>query len=214
VLRSSVFAESHPRRSPDSLLALTTIPRLLSPHSDILSVALSPCSAILLNPLECALADEHRVLPVFGRNRPYLSPLECALVRHLISVDSKQLTGTLNPLDATLTKNTGVPPSSQISFSPSGFPTFRPVPNYPLSFHTLAHSFAPTEITTHLFSRGFALFAKNTRGWGYPRRSGLAAWPGDWRSERWESQRESGRGSVSLVETVWGRQGKVAEWVV
>jgi hypothetical protein len=113
-----VFVESHPRRSPNSFLSLTPIPRPLPPNSDISHAALSPCSAIPVSLLESALADKHRVLPVFSCNRPHLSSLECALVSHLISVDSKQLTGTLNPLDATLTKNTGVPHSSQISFSP------------------------------------------------------------------------------------------------
>jgi uncharacterized protein len=39
---------------------------------------------------------------------------------------------------------------------------------YPLSFHILAHSFAPTKITTLFFSSDSALFAKNTRGWGAP----------------------------------------------
>jgi hypothetical protein len=160
-----VFLESHPRRSPDSLLALTTIPRLLSPNSDISPAVLSPRSAIPLNLLECALPDKHRVLPVFSRNRPHLSPLECALVSHLISVDSKELTENLSPLECALTKNTGVPPSNQIPFSPSGFRTFRPVPTYPLSFQTLADSFARGKNSTPFFSSGSALFAKKHPGW-------------------------------------------------
>src|SRR5260370_7394914 len=35
-----------------------------------------------------------------------------------------------------------------------------------LSFHTLAHSFAPTKNSTRLFSIDSALFAKNHPGWG------------------------------------------------
>jgi len=53
--------------------------------------------------------------------------------------------------------------------------TFRPssvVPCYPLSFHTLAHSFVPAKISTLLFSIISALFAENHPGWGYlPRRA-------------------------------------------
>jgi hypothetical protein len=37
---------------------------------------------------------------------------------------------------------------------------------YPLSFQTLAHSFAPSKDTTLLFSSASALFAKNHPGWG------------------------------------------------
>src|ERR1700737_3091161 len=41
-------------------------------------------------------------------------------------------------------------------------------PSYPLSFHTLAHSFALNKRSTPLFSDVSALFAKNQPGWGYP----------------------------------------------
>jgi len=40
-----------------------------------------------------------------------------------------------------------------------------PMP-YLLSYHTLAHSFALSKISTPLFSIDSALFAQNTRGWG------------------------------------------------
>src|SRR6266849_7429043 len=40
-------------------------------------------------------------------NRVTAIPLEATLTQPPISVDSKLLTGTLNPLDATLTKNKG-----------------------------------------------------------------------------------------------------------
>src|SRR5258708_11457404 len=39
-------------------------------------------------------------------------------------------------------------------------------PSYPLSFHILAHSFAPREIISLFLSRTSALFAQNTRGRG------------------------------------------------
>ncbi len=65
-------------------------------------------SRINLSPLKCAVADKHRVLPVFSRNRLRLSPLECALLNHLISADSKWFTAKLNLLESALTKNRGV----------------------------------------------------------------------------------------------------------
>jgi hypothetical protein len=60
-----------------------------------------------LSPLECALPDKHRVLPVFSRNRRQSSPLAATLMDYVVSVDSKWFTENLSPLDATLTKNTG-----------------------------------------------------------------------------------------------------------
>jgi hypothetical protein len=45
---------------------------------------LSPCSPIPLSLLECALADKHRVLPAFSRNRRPATSLECALPRVLL----------------------------------------------------------------------------------------------------------------------------------
>ena len=47
------------------------------------------------------------------------------------------------------------------TFKPSNLPTFQPAMAYPLSFQTLAHSFAPLKITTLLFSSDSALFAQN-----------------------------------------------------
>ena len=102
-----MFVESQPRRSPHSLLTTTPISCPRSPNSDICPATLSLCSAIPLSPLECALADKHRVLPVFSRNRPPSSPLEATLMSTAVSVDSNWLTAKLNLLDATLTKNTG-----------------------------------------------------------------------------------------------------------
>src|SRR5260370_34745834 len=59
---------SHPRRPPDSWLGLAPISHPLSPNSH-------------LSPLESAVLDKHRVLPVFSRNRLLTSPLECAVPR-------------------------------------------------------------------------------------------------------------------------------------
>src|SRR4029077_4425145 len=42
----------------------------------------------------------------------------------------------------------------------------RVFPSYPLSFQTLAHSFARGKNSTLLFSIASALFAKNHPGWG------------------------------------------------
>ena len=115
--------ESHPRRSPNSSLSLLPIPCLLSPNSKIPPAALSPRSAIPLSPLECAVPDKHRVLPVFSRKRLPLSPLECALASHLVTTHSKGVMETLTPLECALTKNTG------------GYPTFPP-PCFPSSVHS------------------------------------------------------------------------------
>src|SRR5260370_10425305 len=81
---------THPRRSPHSLVTPTPISCPPSPNSDICPATLSLCSAIPLSPLECALADKHRVLPVFSRNRPPSSPLDATLAQALVSADSKE----------------------------------------------------------------------------------------------------------------------------
>ena len=60
-----------------------------------------------LSPLERALPDKHRVLPVFSRNSQTSSPLEATLTSIPVCVDFKWLTENPNPLDATLTENTG-----------------------------------------------------------------------------------------------------------
>src|SRR5260370_8065388 len=58
-----------------------------------------------LSPLECAVADKHRVLPVFSRDCPASSSLESTLMSILVSVDSKWFTVILSPLESALTKN-------------------------------------------------------------------------------------------------------------
>jgi hypothetical protein len=47
-------------------------------------------------------------------------------------------------------------------------------PSYPLSFQTIAHSFALTKNSTLFFSIASALFAKNHPGWGVLRANQLA----------------------------------------
>ena len=117
---------SHPR-SANSFFSLIPIPCLLSPNPEISPAALSTYPAFPLSLLQCAVPDKHRVLPVFSRNRPRLSPLECALPSPLVTTHSKRVTEVLTPLECALTKNPGGTPSSQISFSLSGFRTFRRV---------------------------------------------------------------------------------------
>jgi hypothetical protein len=82
-----------------------------------------------LSPLECAVADEHRVLRGFSRSRQASSPLDATLTSIPVTVDSKQLTGKLSPLESALTQNTGegAHSSSHMSFSlPRDVQTFGP----------------------------------------------------------------------------------------
>jgi len=60
-----------------------------------------------ISSLERAITDKHRVLPVFSRNSQTSSPLEATLTSIPVCVDFKWLTENPNPLDATLTENTG-----------------------------------------------------------------------------------------------------------
>jgi hypothetical protein len=109
---------SHPRRSSNSFLSLLPIPCLLSPNSKIPPAALSPRSVIPLSPLECALPDKHRVLPVFSRKRSPLSPLECALASHLVTTHSKGVAENANSFRMrTYKKHGGVP-----NFPPPALP--------------------------------------------------------------------------------------------
>ncbi len=124
---SPVIAAMVTRRPPDFFSSQTPIPSPPSPNSSprrslncfpgvsaisyplsLVSCPLSPCPTIPLRPLECALPDKHRVLPVFSRNRPPSSPLEATLTRMLISVHSKELTWQLSPLESALTRKRGV----------------------------------------------------------------------------------------------------------
>src|SRR6266446_7885542 len=83
-----------------------------------------------------------------------VSPLAATLMDLPASVANKRLTAGLSPLDATLTKNRGVHPSSQRALSLRAFPavrtfkrfdvqTFQRVSSHPLSFQSFTHS--PTQ---------------------------------------------------------------------
>jgi hypothetical protein len=60
-----------------------------------------------LTPFLATLTSHLRVLPSFDRNRPPVTPFDATLPQPSISVANKRFTGTLTPLSATLTKNTG-----------------------------------------------------------------------------------------------------------
>src|SRR6267142_1741275 len=79
-------------------------PRILPSR---LSATLTNSSSV--TPLAATLTNDLRVLPCFGRNRLPVNPLSATFTAHLVSVANKELVGTLSPLDATLTKNTGGP---------------------------------------------------------------------------------------------------------
>jgi hypothetical protein len=69
----------------------------------------------------------------------------------------------------TLSKNSRVWPRNWVPFL--NFYLNESAVTYPLSFHVLAHSFAPANNSTPLFPNNCALFAKNHPGWGYPQLS-------------------------------------------
>jgi hypothetical protein len=115
-----------------------------------------------LSPLKCAVADKHRVLPVFSRNRPVPIPLDATLTRVLVSVHSKQLTGKLSYLESALTENTGV------GYLLCGEPLAALILQL-RSSPFLSHSwalFGTAQKSTPLFSSASKLFAQNTRGGG------------------------------------------------
>jgi hypothetical protein len=96
-----------PRRPPDFIRSLIPISCRCLPDSAVSPLPTANSLTIPLSLLESALPDKHRVLPVFNRKPSHSSSLNAALIRVLLSVDSKRLTGNLSPLDATLTKNRG-----------------------------------------------------------------------------------------------------------
>jgi len=71
-----------------------------------------------LSPLERAITDKHRVLPVFSRNSYSSSPLEATLTSIPVCVDSKWFTKNLSPLESAFTPNTGEGPCCLRSVSP------------------------------------------------------------------------------------------------
>jgi hypothetical protein len=75
-------------RGSRSNLAIETPPSIWSGDPDPVGV----CQPTDLSPLQCAVADRHRVLPVFSRNHPVPSPLDATLMGIPVSVDSKRFT--------------------------------------------------------------------------------------------------------------------------
>src|SRR5713226_5843675 len=100
-----VFVATHSRRSLDSFLRLTPIS---SPLACCSSVSLSPRHAVLLTPPK----SSHPSQFLSRQHFTPVSPLVATLMGLPASVANKRLTTGLSPLDATLTKNRGVHPSS------------------------------------------------------------------------------------------------------
>jgi len=166
VLYSFVFVESHPRpHSP--------VPSPQRSDLQTFRRADDPCPA---KPFSVNLfADPHPLNPyaaIFykkggGRGLSHLptlrrsnvqtspipiSPLDATLLRGLASVDSKQFTGNLNPLDATLTKKRG---GGGTSFKPRILPAKRSsLWSSPLSFvHSLFGPSPPRHSDVQTFGR-------------------------------------------------------------
>jgi len=125
MLFSPVYAKPHLRRTFASSSRLTFVspptisgslskqsPDSFTAHELEISTRSDAHSAFRiglcdLSPLERVLTDKHRVLPVFSRYSQTSSPLEATLTSIPVCVDFKWLTEDPNPLDATLTENTG-----------------------------------------------------------------------------------------------------------
>jgi hypothetical protein len=85
---SSILYKNVVGRGSRSNLAIEAPPSIRSGDPD----PVGGCQPTDLSPLQCAVADKHRVLPVFSRNRQHPSPLEATLVSTPVSVDSKRFT--------------------------------------------------------------------------------------------------------------------------
>src|SRR6266581_163172 len=115
-----------------------------------------------MTPLPQLLYNPHLQAPLGSAgNKGLITPLESALTEN----------SPVTPVESALAERWGVGPSLLPTLQPSDVPTFKPFdvptfPSYPLSFHTLPHSFALTKNSTPLFSCNSELFAKNTRGVG------------------------------------------------
>jgi hypothetical protein len=94
-----------------------------------------------------------------------LSPLDATPAPHPVSVAYKRLTDILNPLDATLTQKPGV--GAHDSGTHHSALITRHCSQV-LSFHTLAHSFAPRKTQLVCFQSFPHSLSKNTRGGGMP----------------------------------------------
>jgi hypothetical protein len=152
-----VFVESHPRRSPNSFLTLAPIPCPLSRKSFPF----------------ISFADPHPLTPLqsyrFKNSGGGLTPDYGSIPLPPIFRTLFQVPYPASPLLAVLTKTRGVwGYSSRFGTRPTcrrfDVQTFP----YPLSFHTLANSFARRKNSTPFFSSDSALFPKNHPGWGGP----------------------------------------------
>jgi hypothetical protein len=156
-----VFVACHPRRSPG--------------FHEINAQFASRMGLREPSPLECAVAEKHRVLPVFGHNRPHVSPLECAVQSSPVTVDSKWITKKLTPLECALTKNKGVLQAkcSSLSSCPSrcsDLATFRPSDVQSPIFRTLFQVPYPASPLS-------AALTKTPGVWGYSSHSGTRHFP-------------------------------------
>ena len=127
MLHFRVFVPRQPRRSPGPDFGPCVSPQPLRPNFHEINAQFASRMGLRdLSSLECAVAEKYRVLPVFGRNRQYLSPLECAVLSIAATIDSKELTVELTPLECAVIKNKGGTPG-QMFFSFFGpFPIFGP----------------------------------------------------------------------------------------
>jgi hypothetical protein len=152
-----VFVESHPRRSPNSFLTLAPIPCPLSRKSFPFIFFADPHP---LTPLQSYCFKNSGGRPHSGlwidstsSHLPYILP--SSVSRKSFTCRSYENTGDVGiffPFWDT-------PTCRRFNVQ-----TFR----YPLSFHTLANSFARRKNSTPFFSSDSALFAKNHPGWGAP----------------------------------------------
>src|SRR5712664_2796650 len=110
-------------------------------------------------------------LPHYFLSPSSLSPLAATLMDPPASVANKRLTVWLNPLDATLTKNTGGGGDGGHSSQFRNSPLAILLKSFPFTFfRTLFGVFAFAKKSTRLFSIDSALYAQNTRGWSTPLR--------------------------------------------
>src|SRR5258707_15456982 len=92
---------------------------------------------------------------LFRHRSVRVSPLDATLMDLPTSVANKRLTVGLNPLDATLTKNTGVPPPRQTFFSLLPLP---PVRRFRLSDATSLWALIPLPLVGRSLRTGLDVF--------------------------------------------------------
>jgi hypothetical protein len=181
MLQFLVFVTHHPRRSFRFFPSLAPAPRHRSSNSHRIIPFADP------HPLNSVVSYRYKNIGGQGLPRTFATRDVQNPVAHLLffSTTYEMPLAQLLSFD-NLPFSWGVWGSS--TFQPSNLPTFQLASIYPLSFHTLPHSFAHAKIITLLFSSDSALFAKNNRGWGYPASlQTLRSSTGDLRSTSHES---------------------------